>query len=168
MGEDDSPFADMSKVGRGVWFSIHIMALHVANTSSGKKEFCKTIRAICDNYKCGNCKSHCQEYIRNHPPEEYMNVKSEMGEEIGLFKWSWMFHNAVNSRIGKPVIDYNTIYNLFKNSESQVCYEGCGVETNNVTLATNKPMANAKTNQLIQTVPKGKNTFQLISSRKRH
>ena len=45
-----------------------------------------------------------------------------------MFYWSWLFHNAVNSRIGKDYVDYNTAWDMYSDDEMSVCTSNCGKE----------------------------------------
>jgi hypothetical protein len=60
--------------------------------------------------------------------EEYLNVLVEINDKkmsLGLFVWSWKFHNAVNARIKKPLMSWDTAYNLYSETESLVCTKNC-------------------------------------------
>ena len=59
-----------------------------------------------------------------------------------MFKWSWKFHNSVNSRIGKPVLDWDTTYNLYSDPGVMVCTKSCDQE-NDVTLKPSISMVRA-------------------------
>jgi len=119
-----SKLNDPKVIGPGAWSVIHAQAIR-AKTPERKRAFITLMKEICDDFKCRECGGHCSEYIKNHPMEDYLEVKSASGEDIGLFKWSWMFHNAVNARLGKGMMDYETAYGLYAGT-SQVCFDGCG------------------------------------------
>jgi hypothetical protein len=67
---------------------------------------------------------------------------------LGLFIWTWKFHNAVNTRLRKPVMSWDTAYSLYselQNNNNLVCSKTClqadnDVENNNVgrTITNNK------------------------------
>lgn len=119
--------ADPRYVGPGGWFSIHTMA-RFADTPDKKRCFVVFMREFCREFRCGECSGHCQKYLQDHPIEPYFNLRSSRGEEIGCFKWSWMFHNAVNNRLGKPIVDWKTAYEMYFTREGpgKVCTAGCG------------------------------------------
>lgn len=122
---EEDKLSDPAKVGPGTWFSIHRMAIR-AKTPEKKQAFIEFMTDICDNFKCLKCRGHCQAYIKTNPIGDFLNVKDEKsGEDIGMFKWSTIFHNAVNVRLGKPVMDYTTAYNLYSDSEFGVCAKDC-------------------------------------------
>jgi len=97
--------------GPGTWFCIHVHARN-SKTQNQKEAFIKFINNICQNLKCGECNGHCHKYIEEHPPNKFMNV-IENNEDIGMFMWSWMFHNAVNKRIGKKIMDWKTALMMY-------------------------------------------------------
>lgn len=109
-------FSDPEVFGPGTWMSIHTYALD-ATTPERKKEFAHYIRVITSNLKCDTCKMHATKYVQDHPPERFFNIKDEKSHaEIGCFKWSWIFHNDVNERIGKKKLDFNTALMMYVSS----------------------------------------------------
>ena len=60
--------------------------------------------------------------------EQYLDLSIDIANEkldLGLFIWAWKFHNAVNSRINKPIMGWDTAYNLYSEKESLVCSKNC-------------------------------------------
>lgn len=121
-----------SNFGTGLWFSIHVTAKNSV-TLEDKRYFIIWIDNIVKSIRCNECKTHAMEYVNTHPVEPYFDlVDEETGLNIGIFKWSWVFHNAVNSRIGKPYCSWETAMSLFFNelneseSEFKPCDEDCG------------------------------------------
>ena len=110
--------SDPSKLG-AIWFTIHTMAKH-ADTLERKNQFIDFMYTLSVEFPCGKCRNHIQEYLRNNPFEPFMNMKNEMGEDIGMFKWSWLFHNTVNTRLHKPYVDWNTAWEMFDTGR-EVC-----------------------------------------------
>ena len=104
--------------GPGIWFNIHIFSLNQTSDY-----FIKYIRFITEKLPCGECRDHATNYINQNSPEKYIGIKNEDGEDIGMFKWSWTFHNAVNTRLGKKYINYDTAINMF--DEPDVCSSSC-------------------------------------------
>lgn len=125
---DLKKLADPKSFGPGAWLMIHVLAYH-AKTNEEKRTFENAMRTICPGLICETCKVHCGEYLRNHPIRDYWNVKNKAGEDIGMFKWSWAFHNAVNARLGKEIMDYETAYHLYSGEPDTVCTTDCGDES---------------------------------------
>ena len=46
-----------------------------------------------------------------------MNLVDEKGHSIGLQKWSWQFHNAVNLRLHKPFVSWQNALAMFYNEQ---------------------------------------------------
>lgn len=115
---------DPKYIGPGTWNVIHTMA-YDAKTTIKKNNFIEFMKEIISKkFPCPVCREHCVEYIRDHPLEEYLDVTTNE-TSTGLFLWTWKFHNAVNARLDKPIMDWNTAVNLYGNSESLICSAAC-------------------------------------------
>jgi len=113
--QDYRSFVKPEYVGPGIWILIHKKA-RAAVTDKKKAKFIKLMAWICKNFPCHTCANHCAEYYRENPPTKFMQLKvliNNQTEELGMFVWSWYFHNAVNARIGKPIMTFETAYQLF-------------------------------------------------------
>jgi Erv1 / Alr family len=124
MGDKD--ITDPTYVGPGVWLLIHQRAL-AARTSEEQKEVIEFIRNTCQEFPCVKCSEHCLSYMRDRPPEEYIGLDVTIGEKeesIGIFLWTWLFHNAVNARLGKAIVGWETAYNLYQ-QDGMVCSNVC-------------------------------------------
>ncbi|HXS59469.1 MAG TPA: ERV1/ALR-related protein [Candidatus Sulfopaludibacter sp.] len=65
---------------------------------------------------CGSCAQHTKYYLSTHDIREYYYVHESINgtvQEIGLFKYIWMFKNEVNKRINKPQITLLEAYKLY-------------------------------------------------------
>lgn len=118
-------------IGPGVWYNIHTQAKKACMNGdyNSKKAFIDLMDYYQKNFTCMNCRSHIEEYISNHPFDTYWKIiDKDKNKDIGLFKWSWEFHNAVNRRIGNPVMDWETAYGLYFGGEEGVgvCSADCG------------------------------------------
>lgn len=124
---DLKKLSDPDSFGPGAWLVIHTLAFD-AITNDKKKCFEETMKVIQRGLKCEMCKIHCGKYLKKHPMRDYWNVLDRKGKDIGMFKWTWAFHNAVNTRLGKPVMDWDTAYHLYSDSKDTVCTKDCGDE----------------------------------------
>jgi len=113
---------DPKYIGPGVWYVIHLRAKEATNDRA-IDEFMKFIYMLAGNFVCKKCRKHMTDYIVSHPMEDLKNLKNEKGVNIGMFKWAWLFHNAVNTRIHKPIVDWNTAWEMYDNPE--VCDTKC-------------------------------------------
>jgi hypothetical protein len=118
---------DPKYIGPGTWNVIHRRAFS-ARTRDQQLQFIDLMNEICHGFPCTVCKDHCSEYIKTHPMEEYLGVTIDIDgvqTPIGIFIWTWKFHNAVNARIKKPIMTWDTAYNLYSEKESLVCSKNC-------------------------------------------
>jgi hypothetical protein len=93
-------FDEVPKSELRSWDRIHKLAVN-AHSDNLKEEFEKYIRYLASNFPCPRCQPHILERMLSHPIKNYYYMLDEKGRDIGLAKWSWEFHNAVNERTGK-------------------------------------------------------------------
>ena len=93
------------------WNTIHIKARN-ANTKNKKDEFVKYMKYLADHFPCPDCIGHIRNYINKNPIENYYDIK-ENEKDIGLFKWSWEFHNEVNKRLGKKIMSWEELSRIY-------------------------------------------------------
>ena len=172
---DYKDHTDPKYIGPGTWNVIHRYAFK-SRTHERQLAFIEFMKDVCQGFPCTICKTHCTEYIKNHPMEEYLDILVDINGEkiaIGLFVWSWKFHNAVNVRIKKPVMSWNTAYNIYSEVEPLVCSKNClevegippdGIEQNtqNNTFISSVP----KINEFVVT-QKISRPFRLISTNRK-
>lgn len=120
----DNKFATPSIVGPGCWFTIHLAAYH-AKTPQEIQQFISFLILLINNFKCLVCRGHAVKYLKNNPFDNFINLTLPSGEQIGMFKYTWIFHNVVNTRLGKPNIDWDTAYAMFADTEAGVCTKAC-------------------------------------------
>lgn len=114
-------------IGPGTWNVIHRIAFN-SRTKEEQLAYINLIKDICSGFPCEICRGHCNEYIKNHPLEDYLDTLLEVkGQKLslGMFIWSWKFHNAVNMRTNKPMMSWDTAYNLYSQKDSLVCSKNC-------------------------------------------
>lgn len=83
---------------REKWKEIHTNGSRVLKGELSHHDFCRWIRTVPGELPCSKCRKHAQEYIHENPPERKPNS----------FRWGWKFHNTVNRRKGKPLVDYTS------------------------------------------------------------
>jgi hypothetical protein len=118
--DTNKSISDPEVFGPGMWYSIHSSSIQLDDEC-----FMKYIDGIIPKIPCLICREHATEYLKNNPTKDYKGIKNSNGEYIGMFKWSWIFHNTVNKRLGKPILDWDTAYNMFTD-DSKVCSMSCG------------------------------------------
>jgi len=117
--------SEPTKFGPGTWYFIHTMARD-ATSEDKKKLFSHFMNHVSLNLPCKNCQHHCQQYIKSNPLTPYWTIM-EGGKDVGLFKWTWMFHNAVNQRLQKPIVPWSEVKQMYY-SDDGVCTSDCGQE----------------------------------------
>lgn len=115
--------SDPKVVGPGVWWLIHTYAKEAINSPTIEK-FIEFMNFLRENFSCKNCRKHINEYMETHPFNDLIKLKNSEGKLIGMFKWAWLFHNAVNTRIHKPYVEWETAVDMFYN-ETEVCSKNC-------------------------------------------
>lgn len=150
---------DPKYVGPGTWNVAHRQAYR-ARTRKQQLEFIVFMKEICTGFPCHICRGHCTEYIKNHPMEEYVGMLVEVNGQrvaLGLFVWTWKFHNAVNARIGKPIMAWETAYNLYSDKENLVCSKNC-LDAADSAIGQTPPIAipTSKPSTVITKIPESK------------
>jgi len=115
--------SDPTVVGPGTWWLTHMKGKDATNDKL-IEEFIDHMYFLAENFSCKNCRKHINQYMETHPFDDLRNLRNEDGERIGMFKWSWLFHNAVNTRIGKPHVDWETAVEMFY-GDTGVCSKNC-------------------------------------------
>lgn len=115
-------------IGPGSWKALHLLALY--SDLNDNDCYSGFIMFFAEKFRCGDCKKHFIDYLRNNPPEK---MKSR---EFGMSIHSWMFHNSVNVRLSKPTISWDE-YKAIWIDETQMkpCQKGCGDAAQNDTLS---------------------------------
>ena len=89
--------ADLKKTvwGPSTWKLLHT----IAATTDNPPAFVQLLRMLPVTLPCLECRQHCSEYFSSNPPES--SVRDIESASI----YVWEFHNAVNTRLGKPLAD---------------------------------------------------------------
>lgn len=134
---------DPKVVGPGVWYVIHLKAKESINNDK-IDEFIDFMETLSYKFGCSNCRKHIQAYIKDHPFEDLRNIQNSDDEKIGMFKWAWLFHNAVNTRLNKPYVEWDTAWEMYDEG-IEVCSKQCdeaGDEAGDETEDNNQPTNN--------------------------
>lgn len=89
----------------GRWDLIHNIAANAdqAGNLETKKVYATVVKVAVERHYCEECRGHGTEWLRDNPPESYFNRID------GCLYHSWMFHNSVNARLGKPQVKYEVV-----------------------------------------------------------
>ena len=123
----DSP-EEVRALFRGMWFTLHLKGA-LARDADGMRSYEELVRDYAAHFPCAVCKEHLNAFIKDNPTQRYRNMRSKNGREIGMAQHSWMLHNNVNLRTGKPFMDWTTFEQLWLTdaaTELAPCTKGCG------------------------------------------
>ena len=108
-----------------LWYLIHKKAFNTKNLYE-KEDFERFVIWLISVLLCDDCKEHATKYLKENPIRPFFSLRDERsGAEIGCFKWSWIFHNNVNRRLGKKELDWLTALSMYGSNEG--C-SNCGHE----------------------------------------
>lgn len=110
------------------WTEYHVKSLE-CKTEEDEGEFCTWFCLDIKHFICRDCRPHAQELLRLNPIEKYRGLRDRSGHLIGLFKYTHLFHNLVNRRLGKPTMLYEDAlikYSKLSIDCSQVCFGTSG------------------------------------------
>lgn len=115
--------ARAEKIGPGWWINDHITALGAQTEAEETTFIAQYIRRL-ENFPCGVCRPHAVAYLASLDIETYRNRFTKDGVRIGMFLYTVEFHNAVNIRLGKPTIDPDDAYAMYR--DVVPCDSDCG------------------------------------------
>lgn len=144
---------DPKIIGPGIWFVIHLTARRAKDEQS-KQAFVALMKSLAAKFPCEKCRTHINAYLTKNSFEPYWNAKHTNGEENGMFTWSWNFHNTVNTRLGKPYVDYETAWNMYGDGIT-ICTSKCGDEHPPDPAKSTSYTSIAQTKQVENLVPQG-------------
>lgn len=86
------------KLGQSTWFYLHAMADHFPLVPDADTIACMKshIDGFARFYPCVECRQHMQHYLIDRP------VMAD--SRLQLVRWMFRFHNSVNTRLGKDVM----------------------------------------------------------------
>lgn len=110
----------------GLWVAIHTIAAN-SHTDSEKRSCIRYVTLLCEGLRCNTCLLHAREYRKEVPMENYLDTVDSQGRDIGMLYWTWMFHNAVNTRLNRSFALWNDVYNRYNTTTNVgVCMQDCG------------------------------------------
>lgn len=122
--------SDPTKFGPLMWYLIHNMSLQLDQDT-----FIRVLPIIIELIPCPNCRNHAKEYLSTNSLDLYKDIHNEdNGELVGMFKWTWKFHNDVNIRLNKPLVDFDVAYKMYNHNDRkdkdelvEACESLCGL-----------------------------------------
>lgn len=126
-------------IGPGTWNVMHTLAYN-ARTKSQQQAFCDTVHTLIYQFPCEVCRQHAINYLKQYPITDYLNDK------MGMFVWTWKFHNRVNFRINKQPMSYEMAEHIYsKLAESTINHEVCTKECSDSDNPVSKKTVKMKT-----------------------
>lgn len=101
-----------SYFGPGVWLIIHIMSID-AVTDEKITCFIDWLTVMLNRLPCSKCVKHATYYLSKHDPNIYRKTTNSDNKLVGMFTWTWIFHNSVNQRLGKDIYDFAESYEMY-------------------------------------------------------
>lgn len=98
--------------GPHAWKFLHISAEHYPESPTiAEQQSCyQYLMSLCPMLPCPECRIHCDKYMREHESEVQLACRNN--NELAEFLIR--FHNAVNVRLGKPVLSIETARNMYR------------------------------------------------------
>ena len=87
------------------WDIIHQMAA-TAVTHQHKQEFIDYMNYLSENFPCPACSEHIKLKLNQIPLTSLPNI-IENGRDISYAKWSWEFHNEINTKLSKSTVSWD-------------------------------------------------------------
>ena len=111
--------------GPGLWFFLHLKAYH-ATTEDNALELINDLWLLAKKHPCIVCRKHMGIYLNKHPPRDHIEYIDNTGRNVGIFRYTWLFHNFVNQHLKKPIMSFDDAISQFEINEDVPCTEGCG------------------------------------------
>lgn len=102
---------DVKPLYPGLWHALHLAGAHAVD-ESGMRFFKRLVDIYCKSFPCVKCREHLRKFRDNHPLTQYVSMK-ENGREVGMAQWTWLLHNSVNRRLGKPEMSWDTFSRIW-------------------------------------------------------
>lgn len=96
----------------GLWHVLHLAGSQAVD-EQGIIFFSRIVDMYCNSFPCKKCREHIREFRKNHPLSSFVGVKGKDGRRIGMAQWTWLLHNSVNVRLGKPQMSWDTFERIW-------------------------------------------------------
>lgn len=102
-----------SSWGPRAWYWLHVTAINYppSPTPVDARIAESRIWGFVTHLPCASCRDHATQFVRQRPPS--------LESTYALQAWVWRFHNAVNLRLGKPLIPYEEYLRLYAD---EICW----------------------------------------------
>jgi hypothetical protein len=117
---------DSNYWGPGLWIALHSISFDYPHepTEEDKHNYQKFFHALKYVIPCPVCRNHYSQSI-----EGKMAIEPYLKNRDTLSRWLVDFHNAVNERLGKPVVTYDSVREKYESMRGKCqIYETDGAQ----------------------------------------
>lgn len=95
---------------RPIWFLIHFIAANLPLNLTQQQKISFKALIVCLRYllPCEECRGHMSQYINSTEIDPYLDTRNS------VFTWTFNFHNAVNKRLNKPLLDIKQAFVMYQ------------------------------------------------------
>lgn len=113
-------------VGPGQWYMLHSLAAYCDADQNTRWDFFENfVRTdFLKKIRCEKCNGHANAFLastpigtRLRPNPTYGNFRDKRGRPLGLFKWTFDFHNTVNKRLNKRIMSLDDAISIFVDND---------------------------------------------------
>lgn len=112
MTDNLQKLSDRDYIGPGVWFMLHLLALHGETNQTLKQAYPEIIDLLREKFPCEECREH---FIKM---TDTLNIRESTQEKYSQFKWSYIAHKMVNERLGKETPAFENAFRFFSDPKS--------------------------------------------------
>lgn len=112
---------DIEAWGKSGWNLLHAISFKypVSDASKIQREaFYSLLSGLGYVLPCESCRAHLREYLNDPGTGITGPDSSHLDTRESISRWMVGFHNDVNTRIGKPVMTYAAVEELYRNVEN--------------------------------------------------
>ena len=101
------PQLSLPEWGRLGWAWLHTLAITYPHrpTDYDRRVVSLRIWNFVSHLPCWECQRHATQFVRSYPPDTRSTHT--------LQRWAWNFHNAVNLRLGKPLVSFSGYQRIY-------------------------------------------------------
>lgn len=101
------PRLTLPEWGRLGWAWLHTLAITYPRRPIGYDQRVVGYRIwnFVSHLPCWECRQHATQFVLSYPPDTRSTHT--------LQRWAWNFHNAVNLRLGKPLVSFSEYQRIY-------------------------------------------------------
>lgn len=101
---------DPSVWGKHGWIFLHSVTMAYPDfpSENDKQNYKNFFNLLTVVLPCSVCREHLKQYINETPIEKYLSCKKK------LVEWLIYIHNQTNKSLGKPILSYQEVIEIYK------------------------------------------------------